>query len=77
MNSFFQMFNDPYIQEMARQTQKAQQEHQEQVENVLESAEKLKEFLDSLDKIKPEYRRDASRLFCTIVFEYMCKHTYF
>ena len=70
MNSILQMFNDPYIQEQARRAQEAQKEHQKQVENVIKSAHKLKDYLDSLDDIKPEYRDDAARLFCTMVFEH-------
>ena len=70
MNSIFRMFNDDYIQEQARQAQKAQQEHREQAENILKSAHKLQEFLNSLDEIKPEYREDAARLLGTMVYEY-------
>ena len=70
MNSIFQMFNDDYIREQARQAQKAQQERQEQAENIMKSAHKLKEFLNSLDEIKPEYREDAARLLGTMVYEY-------
>ena len=47
MNSILQMFNDPYIQEQARMAQEAQREHQKQVENVMKSAHKLKDYLDS------------------------------
>lgn len=71
MNLFYQMFNDPYIQQQAM---KAQQEHQEQTENILKSAHKLKDYLDSLDNIKPEYREQATQTFCAIVAEYMFKH---
>ena len=74
MNSFYQMFNDPYIQKQARQAQQVQREHLEQVENIMKSAHKLKDFLDSLDDIKPEYREEASRTLCAVLFDFMRKH---
>lgn len=74
MNSILQMFNDPYIQEQARRAQEAQAEHQKQVENVMKSARKLKDYLDSLDDIKPEYRSEASKVFCSILLDFMSRH---
>lgn len=74
MNSIFQMFNDDYIQEQAREALKAQKEHQEQIENITKSAHKLKDYLDSLDDIKPEYRAEASRVFCTMLYEFFFTH---
>ena len=74
MNSIFQMFNDDYIQEQARQAQKAQQE---QVENILKSAEKLKDFFDSVEKIEPEYMPDALTVFCMIIANRTTRHTNF
>ena len=74
MNSIFQMFNDDYIQEQARKAQKAQQE---QVENILKSAEKLKDFFDSVEKIEPEYMPDAMTVFCMIIANRKTRHTNF
>ncbi len=74
MNSILQMFNDPYIQEQARRAQEAQKEHQKQVENVMKSAHKLKDYLDSLDDIKPEYRNEATKVFCSILLDFMSRH---
>ena len=71
MNSFYQMFNDPYIQQQAM---KAQQEYLEQTENILKSAHKLKDYLDSLAEIKPEYRNEASKVFCSILFDFLREH---
>jgi len=73
MNSIFQMFNDDYIQEQARKAQKAQQE---QVENILKSAEKLKDFFDSVEKIEPEYMPDAMTVFCMIIANRKTRHTH-
>ena len=77
MNSIFQMFNDPYIQGQARQYQaamNAQPEHQEQVENIMKSAHKLQDYLDSLKDIKPEYREHATKVFCSMLLDFMYKN---
>jgi len=71
MNPFNQMFNNEYIQQQAAQA------HQREVENVLKSAQKLKDFLDSTDDIKPEYRQDAAIAFCSILNDFFRKHGQF
>lgn len=68
MNPFNQIFNDTYIHQQATRA------HEQQIENVLNSAHKLKEFLDSTEDIKPEYRQEASIAFCSILADYLKKH---
>lgn len=65
MNPIYQMFNNSYIR------QQAEQKHLTQIENVQKSVHKLKDFLDSLEDIKPEYRSEASRAFCAILINYI------
>ena len=67
MNPFYEMFNQQYIQ------QQAQQYHMSQVWQVQESSRKLKDFLDSLDKIDPPYQDAARREFCAILFDFFVK----
>lgn len=69
MNPFYKIFNQPYVQEQA------QQYHMNQVWQVQESTRKLKDFLDSLDKIDPAYRNAASQEFCTVILGYFANHT--
>lgn len=55
--------------------QQAQQErHKEQVKQVMDSARKLKDFLDSTDNIDPPYQGMASNEFCIILLDYLKKH---
>lgn len=64
-----EMFNYDYI------SQRAQQEHHEkQVKQVLESAQKLKDFLDSTDNIEPAYQNMANSEFCAILLAYMNRY---
>lgn len=62
------MFNYDYIQ------QQAQKYHNEQVHNVADAVNKLKDFLDSTDKIEPQYQNIASTEFCAVMFDYMQRH---
>ena len=64
MNPFNQMFNNEYIQQQAARA------HEQQIENVLKSAQKLKDFFESTKDIEPEYQGQALALFCSIVNDY-------
>lgn len=66
MNNFFD-YN--YISQQAQQ-----ERHKEQVKQVVDSAKKLKDFLDSTDSIEPQYQKMASNEFCAILFDYLKKH---
>ena len=60
-------FNQTFIQ------QQVQQKNIQQNRNILNSAQKLEDFLRSLDKIEPEYRNSASSCFCAILWDYFQK----
>ncbi len=70
MSSIYNMWNQDYIR------QQAQNHHTEQVNNVIDSVKKLKDFLDSTDKIEPQYRNMASEQFCAVVLDYLQKHNH-
>lgn len=70
MNSIYEMFNQQYIQ------QQAQEKHFTQIAKVQQSANKLKDFLDSLDRIEPEYRNGASLEFCAVVYKYIKRNSH-
>ena len=61
------IFNQTFIQ------QQAQQKNIQQNRNISISAQKLEDFLSSLDKIEPEYRNSASICFCTMLWDYLQK----
>ena len=63
------IFDHSYISQQAQQ-----EHHKEQVKQVLDSVQKLKDFLDSTDSIEPQYQKMASNEFCAILFDYLKKH---
>ena len=65
------IFNQQYIQQQAQQ-----QHHYEQMYHVADSVKKLKDFLDSTDKIELQYRDMASTEFCAVLFDYLQKHNH-
>lgn len=69
MNPIYEMFNYQYIQ------QQAQEKHFTQIAKVQQSANKLKDFFDSLDEIEPEYRNDASIEFSAIVLAFIKRNS--
>ncbi len=69
-NPFWGMMNYDYIQ----QQQQTQQYHMRQVKNTYECTNKLKEFLDSTDKIAPEYQQAAWLECCVVLMDYYQKH---
>lgn len=69
MNPISNIWNYDYVQ------QQAQQHHNEQIWNVADSVKKLKDFLDSTDKIEPEYQNMASVEFCALLMDYFQKHS--
>ena len=64
-----QMFNYEHILQQAQKNH-----HFEQVYQVQDSAKKLKDFLESTDKIDQSYQYMASIEFCAIVYEHIKKH---
>lgn len=63
------IFNQQYIQQQAQQ-----QHHYEQIYHVADAVKKLKDFLDSTEKIEPQYRQMAIIDFCAVLAEYDQKH---
>lgn len=69
MNPVLDIFNYPYVQ------QQAQQHHINQLVEVQKCAKALKDFLDSVDKIGPAYQKTASETFCSIILDYIVRHS--
>ena len=67
MPMYEEIFNQTFIQ------QQVQQKNIQQNRNILNSAQKLEDFLRSLDKIEPEYQTSASWYFCSILSGYLKK----
>ena len=63
------IFNQTFIQQQVQQYNNNIQQNR----NILNSAQKLEDFLRSLDKIEPEYRNSASSRFCAILWDYFQK----
>ena len=63
------IWNYNYIQQQAQQLH-----HQSQVFQVLETARKLQEFLDSADKIEDVYKQAMTVECCAVLLNYAKKH---
>ena len=71
MNPLYNILNHDYIQ------QQIQTYHTNQVYEVQKSAKALQDFLDSVDKIDPNYQQWASEEYCMILADYFRKHGMF
>ncbi len=69
MNWKNDIWNMDYIQQNL-----AQQNHYNQIEEVQKSVKALKDFLDSKDKIQPQYQQMARQAYCTVLAEYFGKN---
>ena len=69
MPMYGNIFNQTFIQQQVQQYNNNIQQNR----NILNSAQKLEDFLRSLDKIEPEYRNSASSCFCAILWDYFQK----
>ena len=69
-NSLYGVFDKQYIE------QHADSHHQEQVKNVQDAIKNLHDFLDSMDKIEPQYREMANREICLILLNYLNRNRY-
>ena len=69
MNPLYNIWNYDYIQQQAQQ-----QYHQNQVQQVLEAAHKLQDYLDSTDKVDPAYQGALKDVCCAILLDYAKKH---
>ena len=63
------IFNQNFIQQQAQQNDRNFQ----QAKNVLDSTQKLKEFLNSLEKIESDYQNGAIICFCSVLGDYFQK----
>lgn len=70
MNPLNNIWNYDYIQQQAQQ----QQYHQNQVQQVLEAAHKLQDYLDSADKVDPAYQGALTATCCAVLADYAKKH---
>ena len=61
-NPIYDMFNMDYAQ------QQAIQYHNQQIYNISDAAKKFKDFLDSSEKVNPEYR-NALMIECCAILE--------
>lgn len=68
MNPLYNILNRDYIQ------QQIQTHHINQVYEVQKSAKALQDFLDSVDKIEPNYQQMVSVEYCKILADYFKKH---
>lgn len=67
MNTFNNnLWNWDYI----RQQQMQAQYHQDQVNKVFDCTKKLKDFLDSMDKIDPAYQSMATMQICAVLIDH-------
>lgn len=67
-NPLYGIFNQSYIQE---QLQK--QHHNDQVMKALDCAKKLDDFMESMDKVEPEYQQLALSQCCLVLDQHMKK----
>ena len=67
-NSFNNMWNWDYIQQ-----QQALQHHQNQVYQIADCAKKLKDFLESAEKIDPSYEKAAFEACCAVLLDHANK----
>ena len=70
MNPLYNIWNYDYIQQQIKQ----QQYHQNQVQQVLEAAHKLQDYLDSVDKVDPAYQGTLTAACCAVLADYANRH---
>lgn len=68
-NSIYNLFNMDYIQQQSQQ-----QYHINQQVQVLETAKKLKDFLDSCDKVDEAYKSALLAHCSAVLIDYAQKH---
>ena len=69
MNPLYNMWHNKSIQQQAQQ-----QYHHHQVQQVLEAAHKLQDYLDSVDKVDPAYQGAMTAACCGVLLDYAKKH---
>ena len=71
-NPIYGIIDQNYVQEQMRLQQ--QNYHNDQVWKTVDCAKKLKEFLESMDKVEPAYREMALIQCCAVYTEHVNKH---
>ena len=69
MQPIYNIWNYNYIQQ-----QEQRNHHFKQVPQTIESAQKLRDFLDSIDKVEPAYQQQLVLEICGVLNEYARKH---
>ena len=69
-NYIYGIFNQNSIQEQLRQ-QQLQQHHNDQICKTIKCANKLDEFLKSIDEVEPEYQQLAFEQCCLVIGNHM------
>lgn len=69
-NSLYGLFNQPFIENQNQ----LRAHHNDQMMKTLDCARKLEDFMESADKIEPEYQRLAMEQCCAVVMKYLNKH---
>lgn len=68
-NYIYGIFNQNSIQEQLKQ--QIQQYHNDQIWKSIECANKLDDFLKSIDKVEPEYQQFAFEQCCFVIGKHM------
>lgn len=68
-NPVYGIFNQSYIQEQLRV-----QHHNDQVMKSIDCAKKLDDFMESMEKVEPEYQQLALSQCCLVLEKYMKRH---
>lgn len=67
-NQFYNIWNYNYIQ------QEVQRYHNNQVAQTFDCAQKLKDFLESIDRVEPQYQTQMIMECCAVLMDYAQKH---
>lgn len=72
MNNINNIWNYDFIKQQAQQNY-----HQSQIRQVIETVHKLKDFLDSSEKVDAPYQDVLVAECCAVLFNYAQKHNMF
>lgn len=72
MNNFNNLWNYDFIKMQAQQNY-----HQHQIQQVMETAQKLQDFLDSAEKVDTPYQESMVSACCSVLLAHAKKHNLF
>lgn len=72
MSPIYNIWNYSYIQQ-----QEQERHHYQQVCQTINCANKLRDFLDSIDNVEPAYQQQLAFEMCGVLAEYAKKHNLF